>query len=90
MKLMVDLDPKTVWAVAAEAERLGVANSQVLEIRLAGLRSAIADQRLRELHRDGLCDADIADQTGHTVGHIATVRRRLGLTANRRYSSDGG
>lgn len=85
MKIQADLDPKTVWAVAETAERLGISNSDVLELRLTGLRHQPIPERVRELHARGFCDADIADELGYVVGRVGVIRRQLGLAPNRRY-----
>lgn len=85
MKMMADLTPRTVWAVAETAERLGLSNSDVLEMRLSGLRRLSTSDRVRELHARNFCDADIADELGYLVGRVASIRRGLGLPANRRY-----
>lgn len=90
MRIKADLSPRTVWAVVETAERLGVTNSDVLEMRLSGLRPQSVPERVRHLHAQGFCDADIAGELGHTVGHVAHVRRRLGLPPNRRYAAPSG
>lgn len=41
------------------------------------------------LHREGKCDADIAAVLGMTPTAVASVRRGLGLPANRRYVKKG-
>lgn len=85
MEIRANLDPKTIWAVAETAERLGITNSQLLEQRLTGLRHQTIPQRVRELHARGFCDADIADELGYLVGRVGEIRRGMGLPANRRY-----
>ena len=85
MKIQADLDPKTVWAVVETAERLGINNSDVLELRLSGLRRQTVPERVKELHARNYSDADIADELGYLVARVATIRRRLGLPPNRRY-----
>jgi WhiB family redox-sensing transcriptional regulator len=39
---------------------------------------------VRELHRAGLLDSEIATQTGVSDTHVGRVRRSLGLDSNRR------
>lgn len=85
MKIQADLNPRTIWAVAETAERLGITNSELLEQRLAGLRHQPVPERVRELHARGFCDADIADELGYLVGRVGVIRRQLGLAPNRRY-----
>jgi hypothetical protein len=40
---------------------------------------------VKTLHGQGKCDADIARELNMTPGAVATVRRGMGLPANRRY-----
>ena len=83
--LKAELDARTVWAVAETAERLGISNTDVLEMRLSGLRHLSVPERVQELHARGFCDADIADEIGYLVAQVASIRRKLGLKPNRRF-----
>ena len=87
MKVSIELDPRTVWAVTETAEKLGISNSELLEQRLSGLRRKTIPERVREVHARGFCDADIADELGYLVGTVGTIRRRLDLAPNRRYAA---
>ena len=84
MKVSIDLDPRTVWAVTETAERLGITNSELLEQRLSGLRRLSIPERVRDLHARNFSDADMADELGYLVGRVAEIRRKLGLPPNRR------
>lgn len=87
MKITVDLDPKLVWQIQAEAERRKVAAGVVLRERLTAKRNAAERaERIRNRVQAGMCDAEIAAELHELVGTIAAARRRLGLPANRRRS----
>jgi hypothetical protein len=86
MKVTVDLDPRDVWRIQEKAEQLGVRPGDVLrdEITLQR-RSRDMREKVRELVKAGLCDADIAARLHYSNGWVADTRRGLGLPANRRY-----
>lgn len=87
MRVVVDIDPRDVWRIQAEAERRHVDPGVVLREEIAGRRSYLD---FRELVRArvlaGSCDADIAAELGRPPGTIAQTRRGMGLRANPRYS----
>lgn len=86
MKVQFDLDPRDVWRIQAKAEALGVRPGDVLRDELATRREyAAVRERIRAYVTAGMCDADIAAEMHYTPGRIATIRRNLGLPANRRY-----
>lgn len=86
MKVMVDLDPRDVWRIQEQAERLGVSPGDILRRDLDRLRRRVeVSRRVKDLTERGFCDADMAERLGYTVGRIAEIRRGLGLAANKRY-----
>ena len=86
MRVMVDMDPRDVWRIQAEAERRGVSPGDVLREVVATRRdAAVMRERVRGMVVDGMCDADIAEEFRVPPGRIAVIRRGLGLPANRRY-----
>ena len=86
MKVMVDLDPRDVWRLQEQAERLGVSPGDILRRDLDRLRRRVeVSRRVKDLTERGFCDADMAERLGYTVGRIAEIRRGLGLAANKRY-----
>lgn len=90
MKIQVDLEPRDVWRIQEKAERLGITPGEVLRGELAETkRGRDARDVIRQSVADGLCDADIAAELRATVGHVASVRRSLGLPANHRYRFKG-
>ena len=83
---MVDLDPRDVWRIQEQAERLGVSPGDILRRDLDRLRRRVeVSRRVKDLTERGFCDADMAERLGYTVGRIAEIRRGLGLAANKRY-----
>lgn len=85
MKITVDLDPKIVWQLEAEAERRQIGTGAVLGERLTARKStAERAERIRNRVQAGMCDADIAADLNELVATIAAARRRLGLPANPR------
>lgn len=86
MKVTVDLDPKTVWSIAEEAEKRHVQPGDIARERLSTpTRRLEYHNRVRARVLAGLCDADIATELGRTVNEIARVRRQEQLPANPRY-----
>ena len=86
MLIQIDLDPRDVWRFQDRAEQLGVRPGDVLRDELAQKRrSGDVRDRIRDAVAEGLCDADIAERTGYTPGHVANTRRGMGLKANPRY-----
>lgn len=86
MKILVDLDPKTVWRIQARAEATHRTPGQVLRDDLTAKRDVLERRtRVRARVLAGMCDADIAAELGETNQTIATIRRGEGLPANRRY-----
>lgn len=86
MKVIIDLDPRDVWAIQERAEREGVSPGDVVRAELESRRNAArVRDRVAELHGTGMCDADIAAALSYLPGTVATIRRGLGLPANRRY-----
>jgi DNA-binding NarL/FixJ family response regulator len=74
------IDPSTVAKVR---KQLGVSkNARTIVDTSSGERVARND-RLADMVRDGLTDAEIAEQLAMTVGAVSQVRRSLGLTSNR-------
>jgi len=86
MKIVLDLDPRDVWAIQEKAERLGITPGQVLRDERTQRRNTDHYRdRVRARVLAGLCDADIAGELNRTPGEIARVRRAAGLPANPRY-----
>ena len=88
MKIQVDLDPVMVKAIRRAARARGVSPGDIVRKALAPGAPATR-VRIREMHADGWPDAVIARELGLTNGHVATVRRGMGLPANRRYTRKG-
>ena len=88
MKILLDLDPRDVWRIQERAARLGITPGDVLRDDLISTRKG-RESRDAVMNRvlGGMCDADIAAELRMTPGHVATVRRRIGLAANPRYSA---
>lgn len=86
MRVMVDLDPRDVWRIQDQAERLRTTPGDVLRRDLDRMRRRLdVSRRVKDMTERGFCDADIAERLGYTVGRVAEIRRGLGLPANRRY-----
>lgn len=87
MKILVDLDPKLVWSIQERAERLGMTPGEVLrDDLLANRKGRETREAVKNRVTAGMPDADIAADLGLTPGHVAEVRRRLGIPPNKRYS----
>ena len=83
---MVDMDPRDVWRIQAEAERRGVSPGDVLREQIATRRAGLEMRdRVRLMVLAGMCDADIGEEFRVPPGRIAVIRRGLGLPANPRY-----
>lgn len=86
MRIVVDMDPRDVWRIQAEAERRSVEPGVVLREEISARRSYLEyRERVRSRVLSGMCDADIAAEMGRAPGSIAETRRALGLRANPRY-----
>lgn len=86
MKVLIDLDPRDVWRIQEQAERLGVTPGEIVRAEMNTRRAGLAlRDAVRERVKAGMCDADVAAELHCSPGWIATVRRGLGLPANRRY-----
>lgn len=77
--------PLHVWGrLASEADNRGVGVEDVL---VAAINHVIRPQGRKEVIlaavRAGFTDAEVAAQTGELVGFVASVRRSVGLRANR-------
>ncbi len=100
MIVKLDLDPKLVWRLEEAAERDGVTMSDYAIQVLCGDRAVrqphakrvaagVETQRkIAELHAQGLTDAEIADRVERVQGHVARLRRRLGLAPHRRKGTE--
>lgn len=87
MRITVDMDPRDVWRIEADAERKGVRPGDVLRDELAKRRSYMEfRERVRARVLAGMCDADIAAEFGRSNGSISDIRRGMGLRANPRYT----
>ena len=92
--LKVDLDPRLLWLLNDEAEQIGSTTQSIvagmIRGRYSGFRVPDGDVRVEtrdivaRLHAKGHTDAEIAAHADRVVGHIARVRRQLGLKPNRR------
>lgn len=91
MRVSFDMDPRDVWEIQERAEKLGVTPGEVMRMDRARLRP-VQDLPLAVRGRvlAGLCDADIAAELNETNACVATVRRSLGLPANRNPHRSGG
>lgn len=86
MRIVVDIDPRDVWRMQAEAERRHVGPGDVLREEIAGRRTYLDfRERIRARVLAGMCDADIAAELNRPPGTIAQARRGMGLRANPRY-----
>jgi len=86
MRVVVDMDPRDVWRIQAEAERRHVDPGVVLREEIAVRRTYLDyRERVRSRVLAGMCDADIAEELHRSPGSIAQTRRALGLPANPRY-----
>jgi len=85
MKVTVDMDPKDLWVLTEQAERQGMTLPDFLRARMLDRRGTVQG-RVTELHAAGWCDADIGLELGMDLAQTATMRRALGLQANRRFS----
>lgn len=77
--------PMRVWGrLATEAEHRGVTIADVL---VNAINQVIRPQGRREAVvaacRSGFTDREIAEQTGETRSYVQSVRRAVGLVANR-------
>lgn len=95
MEVKIKLDPKLVWQLSEEAEQIGSTPSRIIggiltaryalepvmpqSVALMHTRHAVA-----HLHAEGFSDEEIAVRVDRVVGHVARVRRELGLKPNRR------
>lgn len=89
----LDLPPAIVLGMEQRAHNLRVDLDDVYSAALAsvagGYRIAELSQTVHEriaqlVTEEHKCDADIAEAMGATVASIATIRRSMGLPANRR------
>lgn len=91
-----DIPDPVGWALMERATRLGLDVDVVVAAALSDVGEMAARTRrpytepveaaIGRLVDEGLCDADIAAETHYLVAWVATVRRRLGKPANRRYA----
>lgn len=91
MKVQVDLNPRDLWRLEERAEHEGVTLSAYLSDLIASRErpGVSTPDRVRDLWREGLCDADISVRVKCRPGYVAVVRRSLGLPANRRFVKAG-
>lgn len=86
IEVRVKLHPRDVWEIQEKAEKKGVTPGQVVRAALYKSRSRLErETRVRSRVLAGLCDADIGLELGMTVGQVASMRRGMGLPANRRF-----
>lgn len=89
LKVQIEMDPRLVSYLEDTAEEFRMTPGEVVREALRHDTSRVRPSTLEDRVRAGVvlgeCDADIAAATGVVVGTIATIRRRLGLPANRRY-----
>jgi hypothetical protein len=71
-------------AQLAEARGFSTIGEFVSDV-LTRIASHVVSDDVALLVQAGLCDADIATELGLLPGTVALRRRRLGLSANRRY-----
>jgi hypothetical protein len=91
VKVQVDLNPRDLWQLEERAERDGMTLPELLaEMVTSHERPSLStSDRVRELWRDGMCDADMAVRLRFAPGYVALVRRSLGLPANKRFKKAG-
>jgi hypothetical protein len=86
LKVQVDVPDALFWRLAGAAEDAGLRVDQWL-VNLATTFEGRDDDEATGVAvrwRRGLCDADVARELGWTNLRAATVRRELGLPANKR------
>jgi hypothetical protein len=85
LKVQVDVPDALFWRLAGAAEDAGLRVDQWL-VKVASSFEAPDDEAagVAVRWRRGLCDADVARELGWTNLRAATVRRELGLPANKR------
>lgn len=84
MKITFEL-PDRVWGrLVSVAEDRGTTAAALVS---ASVTELVKDRRttVEALVHAGLCDADIGARLGMTTTSVASMRRRLGLQANRRF-----
>ena len=90
MKIEIDVDPKTWWRIAENAEARGLRASELIRREVLQrfdpyVSSQSFEASLLALHSRGLDDGAICVELGVTRQRVATVRRRLGLPPNQRH-----
>lgn len=84
MKVIVELEPRDMWALAARAEAAGKRLPDYIRGLMVEPPDTVA-ARMASMWSEGKCDADIATALGLTLRVVAEKRRGLGLPANQRY-----
>lgn len=85
-----DLPPEVIGAVEGRAGGEGVPVDEFVGERLLATSVyATVRERVGQAVAEGMCDADIAGMMHYPPGRIATIRRSLGLAANKRYRRGG-
>lgn len=90
MIVKVDLDPRDLWRLADEAEKAGMSlpdymrSLLVLKSRSVPVPKTPRQRQIIELHADGLSDVEIAARVDCVREYVVQVRRRHGLSPNRK------
>lgn len=92
MLVKLRLNPKLVWELSDQADRAGLTLSELVALRLSPEPvevpergwSELTRERVAHFHGQGFTDEEIAARIGRVVGHVARVRRGLGLKINKR------
>jgi hypothetical protein len=86
MQVTYDLPPDVISAIEGAAGRSHQTVDEYVETRLRFLSSHLdVREYIGDRVCEGLCDADIATELNCPPGRVATIRRSLGLRANKRY-----
>lgn len=85
MKVTIDVDDKTWWSAATEADRKGTTVSQLASDLLTATfnKQAMFHKAVTLLHSRGYNDGEIAVALRKTRAQIALVRRHLNLQPNK-------
>ena len=88
MLVQIEIDLSTAARLQIEADKRGLSVDKALRrmLDLIG-HSATTPEKVRILHEQRMCDADIAAELNYSIPQIAKIRRDLGLPANRKFVS---
>lgn len=90
MIVKVDLDPQDLWRLADEAEKAGMRlpdymrSLLVLKSRSVPVPTTPRQRQIIELHAEGWSDVEIAARVDCVREYVVQVRRRHGLSPNRK------